>query len=318
MDAYRSYMPDAQYHWGSSQVKGHAGILFDEQVTYGLNTAQAAGYRAAAGGYLHYLHGVNPLAMVYLSNMYDYGADNCANQIYHCWFWHGTVYDDALTSPNGPAPGYVPGGANASFAPDSSYSGPRLAPPMDQPPQKAYKDWNTSWPEDSWEVTEPGIYYQASYLFLLSRFVRPLTYPDWTTGYALSGTATNYSADLDGDGVPNLVEYAFALSPLVPDRQGLPQFRLQSLNVADTNGTYLTVQFPRQLGATNLTYMLQASTNLANWIALCTAAGTNAPTGPGFMSESGTAYRRQVSARDVVAVEQTPGPRFLRFALTWN
>jgi len=24
--------------------------------------------------------------MVYLSNMYDYGADNCANEIYHSWF----------------------------------------------------------------------------------------------------------------------------------------------------------------------------------------------------------------------------------------
>ena len=29
---------------------------------------------------------------------------------------------------------------------------------------KSYKDWNTGWPEDSWEITEPAIYYQASYI----------------------------------------------------------------------------------------------------------------------------------------------------------
>jgi hypothetical protein len=45
-----------------------------------------------------------------------------------------------------------------------------------QPPEKAYLDVNTSWdppnPYDkSWELTEPAIYYQASYVRLLSKFV---------------------------------------------------------------------------------------------------------------------------------------------------
>ena len=39
-DAYRAYLPDAQYHWGSSQVKGHMGHAVDEQITYGLNPAK--------------------------------------------------------------------------------------------------------------------------------------------------------------------------------------------------------------------------------------------------------------------------------------
>jgi hypothetical protein len=318
VDAYRAPMPDAQYHWGSSQVKGHTGLLFDEQATYGLNSSQAGNYRAAAAGFVHYMHGVNPLAMVYLSNMYGSGAENCANEFYHSWFAHGTVYDNALSSPNGPAPGYVPGGANYSYAPDASYSGPRLAPPLDQPPQKSYKDWNTAWPENSWEVTEPGIYYQASYVHLLSRFIRPLTYQDWATGYGLSGAAAAPSADPDGDGVPNAVEYAFNLSPLVRDQSALPPIQLQSQTVGNQRGTYLTVQFPRQLGATNLTYVLQVSTNLATWTPLYTAAGTNAATGPGLISEQGTGYQRQVLARDVVPVEQSPGPRFVRISLVWN
>ena len=317
-DAYRAYCPDDQYHWGGNQVKGHTGLLFAHQLTYGLNPAQATAYRSAAAGYLHYLHGVNPLSMAYLSNMYDYGADYCANEMYHSWFAHGTKYDNALTSSSGPAPGYVTGGANKSFAPDSTYTGPRLAPPLDQPPQKAYKDWNTSWPENSWEITEPGIYYQAAYVFLMSRFVRPLTYSDWTTGNGLAGGAADPAADPDGDGVSNLVEYAFNLSPLADDKASLPRFSFQLHSISGQTNKYLTVQFPRQLGATNLTYALQTSDDLATWMPLCTVTGTNAPSGPGFVSESGTGYLRQVLARDTLALGSITASRFLRLRLVRN
>jgi hypothetical protein len=317
-DAYQAYLPDGDYVWGSNQEKGHAALLYDEQVTYGLNAAQAQGYRAAAAGYVHYFHGVNPLTMVYLSNMYEQGAANCANEIYHSWFGDGTIYDDALTSPNGPAPGYVPGGPNPSFVQDAAYTGPRLAPPLDQPIQKSYKDWNTAWPEDSWQITEPGIYYQAAYVYLLSRFVQPLTYQDWAAGHGLSGAAAGIYADPDGDGVCNLLEYAFDLSPEAGDRAALPQFQLRPQVVDGTPGTYLTVQFPRQLGTSNLTYILQGSSDLLSWSSLCTAAGSNAPNGPGFVSESGTGYKRQVVARDIVSSETATGPRFVRFKLVWN
>jgi hypothetical protein len=317
-DAYQAYLPDGDYTWGSSQQKGHAGMLYDEQNTYGLDTAQASGYRAAAAGYVHYMHGVNPLTMVYLSNMYEHGAENCANEIYHCWFAHGTIYDDALTSPNGPAPGYVPGGANPGFVQDSAYTGPRLAPPLDQPIQKSYKDWNTAWPEDSWQITEPGIYYQAAYVHLLSRFVQPLTYQNWAAGHGLTGAATNIYADPDNDGVVNLMEYAFNLSPEVADQSALPQFHLQTQTVNGQPGTYFTVQFPRQLGTSNLTYILQGSSDLISWTNLFTATGTNSPSGPGFISESGTGYLRQDVACDIVSVQQASGARFVRFKLVWN
>jgi endoglucanase len=317
-DAYQAYLSDGDYTWGSSQEKGHMGMLYDEQNTYALDTANASGYRAAAAGYLHYFHGVNPLTMVYLSNMYAHGATNCANQIYHSWFGEGTIYDDARTSPNGPAPGYVPGGANYGFVQDSAYAGPPLVPPLGQPPQKSYKDWNTAWPEDSWQITEPGIYYQAAYIYLLSRFVQPLTYSDWTTGYGLSGAAADPGADPDGDGVKNVMEYAFGLSPVTPDAAALPQFHLQARNVSGLTGTYLTVQFPRQMGATNLTVTVEASTNLLNWDPVCTIAGTNAPSGPGFVQQTGTGYQRQITARDTVPVESMARARFVRFKLLLN
>jgi endoglucanase len=317
-DAYRAYVWDDSYHWGNSQVKAHLGLLFALQKVYGLNPARDAAYREAAAGYVHYLHGVNPLTMVYLSNMYDYGAAVSANEIYHSWFWDGTIYDNALTSPSGPAPGYVTGGANKNFQPAGAYTGPRLAPPMDQPPQKAYKDWNAGWPEDSWEITEPALGYQGSFVFLLSQLVRPLTYADWTLGHGLSGAAANPTADPDGDGVPNLLEYAFNLSPLVDDRSSLPQFRLQTHTVGAVPGTYLTVQFPRQLGATNFTCVLESSPDVLNWSPVCTIAGTNKPAGPGFISETGTGSLRQVLARDTVPVETSPGARFVRFKLVLN
>jgi hypothetical protein len=317
-DPYQAYLLDTDYTWGSNEEKGHAGMLYDEENTYGLDTTQAASYHAAAAGYVHYLHGVNPLTKVYLSNMYGYGATNCVNEIYHTWYAAGTIYSDALTSPNGPAPGYVPGGANQYYAPDPSYAGPPLVPPLDQPIQKSYKDWNADFPEDSWQITEPGIYYQAAYVYLLSRFIEPLTYKNWAAGYGLTGAATNILADPANDGVVNLMKFAFDLSPVVADKSALPQFHLQTQIVNGQPGTYLTVQFPRQLGDTNLTYILQASSNLVTWTNVFTATGTNAPGGPGFISESGTGYLRQDVASDIVSVQRASRARFVRFQLIWN
>jgi hypothetical protein len=42
---------------------------------------------------------------------------------------------------------------------------------MNQPIQKSYKDWNTGWPENSWELTENAITYQAAYVNMLSKYV---------------------------------------------------------------------------------------------------------------------------------------------------
>jgi endoglucanase len=171
-DAYRAFLPDESYHWGNNSVKCNAGRLFAQQLVYHLDPARAGPYREAAAGYLHYLHGVNPLAMVYLTNMREHGAESSASSMFHSWFGHGTVYDDTQTG-IGPAPGYVTGGANRNFQPAAAYKGPRLAPPMDQPPQKSYRNWNTAWPENSWEITEPSLSYQAPYVLLLSQFVQP-------------------------------------------------------------------------------------------------------------------------------------------------
>jgi hypothetical protein len=167
--AYRAFMNDGDNVWGSNRPRGHTGNIFYNVITYAIN-ANTAVYRNAALGYINFLHGVNPISRIQLTNMYDYGGDKCANQFYHSWFADGTIYDDALTSQYGPAPGYQPGGFNPNYTPDPA-CGCTIAPPQNQPSLKSYKDWNTSWPENSWEVTECSISNQGSYVKLLSKFV---------------------------------------------------------------------------------------------------------------------------------------------------
>jgi len=167
--AYRAFMNDGDNTWGSNRPRGHTGSIFYNVITYAIN-ANTSLYRNAAIGYLNFLHGVNPITRVQLTNMYDYGAEKCANQMYHSWFADGTNYDDAITSLYGPAPGYQPGGFNPNYTPDPAYGG-TIVPPQNQPSLKSYKDWNTSWPENSWEVTETSISNQGSYVKLLSKFV---------------------------------------------------------------------------------------------------------------------------------------------------
>lgn len=70
------------------------------------------------------------------------------------------------------SPGYLTGGVNIHYQPDSNYSGPPLVPPLNQPVQKRYRDWNTGWPENSWELTECHIPYQAAYLKFLAACLR--------------------------------------------------------------------------------------------------------------------------------------------------
>lgn len=182
-DAYRAYLSNNNYTWGSNTTKGRQGVMFGNMITYKLDTLNNSNYREAALGVLNYFHGVNPTAFCYLTNMGSYGAENSINEIYHAWFEDGSaLWDRTGTSVYGPVPGYVPGGPNPGYAVDgccpSGCSGLNslcnaslVTPPIGQPIQKSYKDWNTSWPQNSWTITEAGIYTQASYLRLISQFL---------------------------------------------------------------------------------------------------------------------------------------------------
>jgi len=139
--------------------------------------------RRAAERYVHYIHGLNPLGFVYLSNMFDYGATTGVTTFFHTWFSHGSaLWDKVGVSKYGPAPGFLTGGPNPSYTVDgccasgcgagNSCDSESLSPPLGQPAQKAYKDFNASWPINSWSVTENSCGYQVAYIRLLSKFVK--------------------------------------------------------------------------------------------------------------------------------------------------
>lgn len=171
-DAYRAYMASNNYTWGSNTTKANQGNMFFSMDEYNQSTADSVKHKNAGFGFIHYLHGVNPTAYCYLSNMGDHGAEFSVPEFYHGWFNDGTIWDNVNTSLYGPAPGFIPGGANPSYQPDGAYSGPPISPPQNQPVQKSFKAWNTGWPENSWEITENAIYSQAAYVRLLSKWTQ--------------------------------------------------------------------------------------------------------------------------------------------------
>ncbi|MGA0559923.1 glycoside hydrolase family 9 protein [Larkinella sp. VNQ87] len=166
-DPYLGFMWSGHYTWGSNQLKMKWAQLAILSAELNVNPAKTALYKEIAEEYLHYIHGRNPLAWLYLSNMGPKGAnlggDNSVMEIYHSWYRDGSAKYDGPNSQFGPAPGFLAGGANQYYSGSST-------PPKGEPPMKAYRDWNTSWPDASWEVTEPAIYYQAAYTFVLAYF----------------------------------------------------------------------------------------------------------------------------------------------------
>ena len=165
VDAYRAYLPTDDYDWGSNHIKSDQASLYTSAIYYNIDAANKDNYNDAAISIIHNLFGVNPTAFAYFTNSGNYGFENSVKEVYHEWFGDGTIWD------TNPLPAILTGGPNKNYHPDADYSGPPIAPPENQPPQKSYKDWNTSYPENSWEVTENAISYQSAFARLLSKFV---------------------------------------------------------------------------------------------------------------------------------------------------
>lgn len=166
LDLYRAYSNNWTYHWGSNQSKANMANLNFIFSKYNISPEDNDQLNLRAKEMLHYYHGVNPLSIVYLSNMESYGAENSLKEIYHSWFYEGTIWDNTETSTYGPAPGFLSGGCNQYYDANTN-----LTPPYNQPPQKSYLDFNNGYPDNSWEITEPAIYYQAAYLRLLANTI---------------------------------------------------------------------------------------------------------------------------------------------------
>ncbi len=162
-DPYMAFIDD--YMWGSNAAKSRYAIPLLNIANAQLGAHNKADYRRIAGGYLHYLHGLNPLSQVYLTNMHAYGAENSVMRFYHLWF----NKDTPLTKP--PLAGFLVGGANQFFQ-SRKVLMPESRERLDaQPRQKAFKAFNEHY--GAYQLSENGIYYQAAYLRLLQHFINP-------------------------------------------------------------------------------------------------------------------------------------------------
>lgn len=198
-DLYRNGMPSWSYHWGSNTPRATQGIFLMTAARVNETGAYTADEcRRHAQDFLHFFHGQNALNMMYLTNMVSLGGEHSSFQFYHDWFglsdnmFSKTNFmgkpssveepdypyfkgvdnlgvSDNKISTYGPAPGFVPGGPNAS------YSGTAIPPGGATYYNRYYRDWadQTDWTAVTWEITENSIGYQGPYVALAAYFADP-------------------------------------------------------------------------------------------------------------------------------------------------
>ena len=120
------------------------------------------------------------------------------------------------------------------------------------------------------------------------------------------------SADPDGDGLRNIVEYAFSLDPQVAGLAGMPTGRING-------GGYLEMQFTRNTANSDLTYTVQASADLVTWVAIAVSSSGAATVSSGAHSvvESGGGAIKTVIVEDSQLMSAGT-TRFLRVKLLRN
>lgn len=159
-------------------------------------------------------------------------------------------------------------------------------------------------------TVQPGVYYEyhiqaynvAGYSdFTGCNITTPTQYQSYMAMYftpqqMADSTISGDLADPDGDGICNLLEYAFGSNPARVDSSRLPTVSVQ-------NG-YLTISFIQRVALTDLTYAVEVSGDLLTW-----------NSGSGYTTQlsvtSLDAATQQVVARDNTPVSAVAG-RFIR------
>lgn len=153
----------------------------------------------------------------------------------------------------------------------------------------------------------------------LDLILSPRTYYVWRQfAFSEAHGGTNMSAiwapdvDYDGDGRNNLLEYSLGSDPEVSDVDTY-SFRVEC--VQEGGETYLEALYTRRIGATDLTYALEYSTNLTDW------KDNSHPEGPFFAEPQRTAVTDSgvevVRARLLSPLSSAPSP-FLRLNANWT
>jgi autotransporter-associated beta strand protein len=132
----------------------------------------------------------------------------------------------------------------------------------------------------------------------------PTPYRTWVTGFGLTGTAADKSADSDGDGVPNILEFILGGNPTTGDTPFLP-------TPNTTNPTQLIFSYNRaDSSIASATEVVLVSTNLTDWSAIPPiTVGAGNSSGPGY-----TVVITDNGATDLVTVTIDRGANTAMFA----
>jgi hypothetical protein len=178
---------------------------------------------------------------------------------------------------------------------------------------------NTRWISNgtSYYVTSDGTHVSAAGNALLAPHLRAallsLTldettgYNTWSSGISWEGKDSSATADPNNDGISNLLAYALGIPPLgqIP-ANALPQ---AALDTTTTGGPFLALDYRQNTKATDLTYIIETSTDLITWTPAV-------PNGTTIIQEtmSPTVADNPDTALNRIRLKQAPGEthRFLR------
>ena len=150
----------------------------------------------------------------------------------------------------------------------------------------------------------------SDHLPVVADYTVDLTYAAWLTRFFTAAeqadpTVSGNAADPDGDGVPNLLEYALGLPPRTGGVNGLPTVGQTVIN----GNTYLTLTYTQVFANTDITYVPQVSGDLVAWNSGANYVATvNARNDPGDLSQT-------VVVRDLTPLG-AGGRRFIRLKVT--
>ena len=155
-----------------------------------------------------------------------------------------------------------------------------------------------------------GVAPDATQTFALNTATRANNY---IASFGLIGSDAVLTFDYEQDGLANLLEYALGLDPTMASLSGLPTVTLK--NYSGT--TYLSMLFHRSSLATDLSYIVQGSSDLVTWTDLGASTAGATTSGPGFVIETGSAPNFTVEVRDTVPDDgNSLTKRYLRLKIT--
>ncbi|NWK57521.1 lamin tail domain-containing protein [Verrucomicrobiaceae bacterium N1E253] len=85
----------------------------------------------------------------------------------------------------------------------------------------------------------------------------------WLRSHGIPDAGANDDPDLDG--LPHLAEYFLGTHPLEASMDQAPKSAFRDLSISETNETYFTLGFQRNMNADDLSFTVQESGNLIDW-----------------------------------------------------